>query len=284
MSKQERIQVFIGSGEASLLERKVAIYSLRKHTKRELDIYVFNGTHNAIELNDGKPFLSPMSLRIKYQNVTEFSLYRFIIPQVCNYQGKAIYIDSDVICLSDIGELFDTPVNDFDFLAKKDAYSHKDIDLWGLSVMLINCEKCKFDLDTICDEVAKGLYTYTDFSCMSPAFLNHNQYKISEIDAQWNVFDYYDENTKLIHYTNLYTQPWKHPNHPYGELWFTYFQEAMNTGYITQRDVELSLIRSYVRQNLLEGNSPKEKSKNCFKRVISSTQQSVRKLWKIQPV
>ena len=46
------VKVFIGSGEASLLERKVAIYSLQKHTKRNLDIYVFNGTHNAFELNE----------------------------------------------------------------------------------------------------------------------------------------------------------------------------------------------------------------------------------------
>lgn len=119
MNDQERIRVFIGSGEASLLERKVAIYSLRKHTNRELDIYVFNGTHNAIELNDEEPFLAPLSLKLKYRNITEFSLYRYLIPQLCNYQGKAIYIDSDIICLSDIGKLFDSPLGDGDFLAKK---------------------------------------------------------------------------------------------------------------------------------------------------------------------
>ncbi|GAA6615440.1 glycosyl transferase [Scytonema sp. NUACC26] len=283
MSKQERVKVFIGSGEASLLERKVSIYSLRKHTKRELDIYVFNGTHNAIELNDSKPFPAPMSLRIKYQNVTEFSLYRYLIPQICDYQGKAIYIDSDTICLTDIGQLFDTPLQDFDFLVKKDAYTNNGADLWGLSVMLIDCEKCKFDLETISEEVAKDLYTYTDFSCMSPAFLAHYPYKIGELNPQWNVFDYYDQSTKLIHYTNLYTQPWKSPNHPYGELWFTYFREAMAAGYITQRDIELSLIRSYVRRDLLKGNSPKSNFKNCIQEAMSLAKQSIRKLRKMQP-
>ena len=64
MSEQERVRVFIGSGEASLLERRTAVYSLRKHTRRDLDIYVFNGTHNAVELNDGEPFAAPMSLRV----------------------------------------------------------------------------------------------------------------------------------------------------------------------------------------------------------------------------
>ena len=102
MKNESRVKVFIGSGEASLIERKVAIYSLRKNTKRDLDIYVCNGTHNAIELNDQEPFLAPMSLRVKYRNVTEFSLYRYLIPQLCDYNGRAIYIDSDTICLADI--------------------------------------------------------------------------------------------------------------------------------------------------------------------------------------
>ena len=134
MNSQARIRVFIGSGEASRVERNTAIYSLRKNSKRELDIYVFNGTHNSVQLNDGEPFLAPMSLRVKYQNITEFSLYRFLIPELCNYQGRAIYIDSDTVCLSDIGELFETPMGDADFLVRRDT--NPDEVLWGLSVML----------------------------------------------------------------------------------------------------------------------------------------------------
>lgn len=248
------VKVFIGSGEASLLERKVAIYSLQKHTKRNLDIYVFNGTHNAIELNDKEPFLAPLPLNLKYRNTTEFSLYRYLIPKICDYQDKAIYIDSDVICLADIGELFDTPLNGNDFLAKADAYNHRGEGFWALSVMLIDCKTCHFDLETYYQEIDQGLYTETEFSSMSPAFRTRHPLKIGSLNPQWNVFDYYDRETKLIHYTNLYTQPWKSPNHRYGKLWFEYFQEAIDAGYITQKDIELSIVRSYVRQNLLKGN------------------------------
>ncbi len=265
---QEPIRIFIGSGEASLLERKVAIYSLQKHTKRNLDIYVFNGTHNAIELNDKQPFLAPLPLHIKYRNTTEFSLYRYLIPQLCNYQGKAIYIDSDIICLTDIGELIDTSLNGNDFLAKADAYSHRGEEFWALSVMLIDCETCRFDLETYYKEIDRGLYTNTEFSSMSKAFLADHPLKIGALNPQWNVFDYYDRETKLIHYTNLYTQPWKSPNHPYGELWFNYFQEALDAGYITQKDIELSIVRSYVRQNLLKGNSPLPDYKNFVRQNI----------------
>jgi len=261
------IKVFIGSGEASLLERKVLIYSLKKHTQKEIDIYVFNGTHNAIELNAREPYAAPMSLRVKYQNITEFSLYRYLIPQICNFQGKAIYLDSDIICLNDIGELFNTPLENYDFLAKQEAYEHRGKNLWGLSVMLLNCQQCRFDLESVYDEIDRGLYAYADFSCMTPLFLSYHPYKIGQLDPNWNVFDSVDDKTKLVHYTNLHEQPWKCPDHPYGEIWFTYFWEAIAAGYVTQKDIDLSLIRSYVRHDLMQGNSPSTRRRSIEKLI-----------------
>lgn len=250
MNSQPRVKIFIGSGEASLIERKTAIHSLRKHTTRDLDIYVFNGTHNSVRLNDGEAFLAPMSLRVKYRNITEFSLYRYLIPELCNYQGKAIYIDSDTVCLSDIGELLDTQMDGAHFLAK--AFPGEE--LWAMSVMLIDCQRCRFNLEGTITEVDAGVYSMKDFSCMSPRFLAHHPYTIGRLDPMWNVFDQWDDGTKLIHYSNLHTQPWKRPNHPYGELWFSYFNEALEEGYITTEDIELSMNRFYVRLDLLDGN------------------------------
>lgn len=268
MIQNKRVRVFIGSGEASILERKTLIHSLRKTTQKPLDIYVFNGTHNSIELNDGEPYLAPMSLKIKYRNVTEFSLYRYLIPEICNFQGKAIYVDSDTICLTDIGILFDTPMSGYDFLAKKDAYTGTD--LWGLSVMLIDCDKCRFDLELIMNEIDRGFYSLADFTGMSQAFLARRSYSIAELDPRWNVFDYWDRHTYLIHYTNLHAQPWKYQNHPYGELWFEYFQEAIESGYITAEDIKLSIDRGYVRRNLLKGNfSTVGSSVNTVRKAVS---------------
>ena len=275
MNGQPRVKVFIGSGESSLIERKTAIHSLRKHTTRDLDIYVFNGTHNAVRLNDGEPFLAPMSLRVKYRNINEFSLYRFLIPELFNYQGKAIYIDSDTVCLSDIGELFDTQMGGADFLAKQEAYPGEG--LWGLSVMLIDCQRCRFDLEVIVTEVDAGVYSMKDFSCMSPRFLAHHPYTIGRLDPVWNVFDQWDDRTKLIHYTNLYTQPWKHPNHPYGELWFSYFNEALDEGHVTTEDVELSMKRACVRRDLLNGNF---RSPSSFLGLVKQLAAPIKKVFK----
>ena len=151
--------------------------------------------------------------------------------------------------------------------------------------MLIDCEKSKFDLEAIFDEIDQCLYEYTDFLAMSRAFLSHHPYVIGELAPQWNMLDSRDKDTKLIHYTRLYTQPWKYPNHPYGDLWFNYFNEAVASGYITKQDIKLSMVRSYVRRDLLKGNfSFLGRERNYVLQAIRSLKQatigSIKKLIK----
>jgi len=248
------VTVFISSGEASLLERKVLMYSLRKNSRRELDIRVFNGTHNTVEREGHPPTPAPMSLKVKYQNVTEFSNYRFLVPEICGNTGRAICMDSDTIALGDVGELFDAEMGDNNFLAKPAAYGDKTDEQWGLSVVLFDCARTRFALDQYFDEIASGLYDYTDLHQMRPRFLAHHPFKVGRIDPRWNEFDRCYKDTRLIHYTNLYAQPWKFRSHPYGNLWFRYFNEARQAGYVTDRDIELTLVRAYARKDLLEGN------------------------------
>lgn len=262
------VRIFVGSGEQSLLERKVLIHSLHKHTTRELDIVVFNGTHNSIERNDQPPVLAPLSLELKYRNQTEFSLYRYLIPELCNFKGRAIYLDSDIVCLADISDLFDSPLGGSDFLAKREYAEQDGQEMWGLSVMLIDCERARFPLAEIFREVDRGLYSYTEFSQMGQRLLAQRPYQIGELDPAWNVFDSVDAGTKLIHYTNLFTQPWKFSGHPFGELWFTYLREARERGFITDYDINLTIQRGYARPDLRNDIPAGGTIKSILKRVL----------------
>lgn len=245
------VRIFIGSGEASLLERKTLIYSLRKHSSRELDIQVFNGTHNSIEALNQPPRLSGMSLRVKYHNVTEFSLYRYLIPLVCGYQGRAIYLDSDMICLTDIGNLFDEPMGKNAILARQDRGD------WMSSVMLMDCSRCEeFELEQIVDEIDQKRYSYKDLSLLRSEFLRSRRCTVGVLDSNWNSFDHFDQHTKLIHYTNLLTQPWRSPAHRHGELWFRYFREAIDMGEIPEQVIDLSISRGCARHTIRLGNRP----------------------------
>jgi lipopolysaccharide biosynthesis glycosyltransferase len=251
-----KVKVFIGSGEQSLLERKVLIYSLQKNTDRDLDIHVFNGTHNAVETSVGPPAPAPLPLHLKYRNLTEFSLYRYLIPELCLFEGRAIYLDSDMVCLGDIGELFDSSVNGYDFLAKREYADQHGEKMWALSTLLIDCEACRFDLSRIFGEIDRGLYTYSEFSQMGKKFLARHPYRIGEIDSEWNVFDRSNAQTKLIHYTNQFTQPWKYPGHAFGEIWFSYLWDALAAGWVTEGDIDLAMQRGHARPDLRAGNNP----------------------------
>lgn len=246
----EKIRVFIGSGEASLIERKVLIYSIKKNTPADVDICVFNGSHDTLEKNNEPPVRVNMSLRAKYLNFTEFSNYRFLIPRICDFNGRAIFIDSDTLCLGNLGDLFYMDMKDNDLIAKGGAYGKTGDKRWGLSVMLMDCSKARFDLEKYLDEVEENKFTYTDFHQLSPEFQKYHPFKVGELDPQWNDFDHYDANTKVIHYTNLFSQPWKSPGHKYGDLWFKYFREARENGFVTEEDINKTITRSYVRKDL----------------------------------
>lgn len=246
--------VYIGSGEASTLERKTLIYSINKHSPKPVDIIVFNGTHNTVERDGQPPELVPMSVRVKYQNITEFSNYRYMIPQLCGHKGRAIWLDSDMICLADIQQLFDTPLGNSDLMAKS-FFDGKGRLRWGLSVSLFDCARCHFNLDLYAEEIEGGKFIYNDVQQMTDTFLAHHPFSLAKLDDHWNSYDELGPQTKLIHYTNLHTQPWKVRGHRHGGLWFRYFNEAREAGHITEADIELAIRRSYVRNDIRKGNT-----------------------------
>ncbi|MCP9885694.1 hypothetical protein KBY97_11250 [Synechococcus sp. ATX 2A4] len=85
---------------------------------------------------------------------TAFSFTRFLVPQLCGYQGWAIFMDCDMLCLSDITELWalrddryavmcvqhdHVPAETVKFLGERQsAYPKKN---WS-SLMLFNTSRC----------------------------------------------------------------------------------------------------------------------------------------------
>lgn len=149
---------------------------------------------------------------------TGFTNYRFAIPELAGFVGKAIYNDVDQIYLRDPAELFDLEMGDHGYL----SIQPKDT-----SVMLIDCARMApwWSLKSARHSGKKAL---TDDPAAVPGLWG-------ALDGGWNARDleYHPETTGCLHYTTLHLQPWQptpdayayHPN-PMGEIWFSLEHEA----------------------------------------------------------
>lgn len=81
--------------------------------------------------------LSLKTLPIKRRGLTEFTFSRFLVPYLCGYQGKALFLDADMVVTADIAELFVTDMGVHQVLVNKDQAEFE----WP-SAMLFDCSQC----------------------------------------------------------------------------------------------------------------------------------------------
>lgn len=124
-------------------------------------------------------------LPISRKGLTEFTYSRFLVPWLCNYQGTALFLDADMLVLSDICELFDL----FDESHAVQVVKNKQRFEWP-SLMLFNNAECRQ---------------------LTPEFVETSQdlFKmewgdVGELPKKWNYCVGYDEAipwASLVHFT-----------------------------------------------------------------------------------
>jgi hypothetical protein len=248
-------KIFVGAGEKSRVELAVLEHSIARHAHGPYELFAFNGTTGQVSRDGQVVFergqLAPVQ---GHRFATEFSLFRYIIPELCGYTGRAVYLDSDMVCFADVAALAATPLpNGAWFAARKNAYPEIGPDRYALSVMVMDCARCRFDLPAIFKGITGGKYTYTHFSQMEPRFLRHFPIPIEPLDDAWNSFDFRDASTKLIHYTDLERQPWRFPFHPHGQVWHEYMLGALESGRLDRQVLNDALAKGHVRADLMAG-------------------------------
>jgi lipopolysaccharide biosynthesis glycosyltransferase len=204
------LRVFIGFDSREAECSDILAYSLRAHSSVPLEIRYLK----LDQLDFQRPH-DPLQS-------TEFTYTRFLVPHLCDYRGKAVFMDCDMLCLGDIKELDDIDMSGLALrVVKHDyrptatskmdgqpqtVYPRKN---WS-SLMLMNCARL-------------GLWTKHVVETRSGAYLHRFQdipdELIGEIPNTWNTLDWMDERTKLIHYTS--GGPWfeRCRDHAYGAVW-----------------------------------------------------------------
>lgn len=89
-------RIFIGYDHRQPLAYNVLQHSIVRHSSKPVSI-----TPLIIE-----------QLPIKRRGLTDFTFSRFLVPYLCNFEGKALFLDADMVVTGDIVDLFKNPMYD----------------------------------------------------------------------------------------------------------------------------------------------------------------------------
>lgn len=111
------------------------------------------------------------------------------MPYLCNYEGKALFLDADMVVTGDIAELFETDTSHYQVLINKEQQPFE----WA-SAMLFDCAACSILTPEYIDNPKNGLL---DFK-----WCEHGA--VGSFAPEWNQVCGYGEtraDAKLYHFT-----------------------------------------------------------------------------------
>lgn len=251
----EPLRVFVGTDESSMMGTRLLEYSIRKYATQPVEVVPM--------LNVPVPLPRDPANRPR----TGFSFSRFLIPALCNYRGRALYLDSDMQVFADLAELWRIPFGQNKVLCTNQP---QPPEVWKdnpafhagrqMSVMLLDCSRLDWDINEIVRGLDEGRYNYQQLMfdlCLVP------QDEITDsIPPEWNCLENYEDGkTKLLHYTHVPTQPWKSDTNPLREIWLACYREAIQDGAIAETEVLKYLQAGFVTPDLVnyfhEARAPK---------------------------
>ncbi len=234
------IKIFVGTEEEQILAVKVLEYSIKKHATMSVEVTPLFAAIRQKGINVPEP-QDP-----KIRPRTPFSFQRFAIPELKDYRGKAIYLDSDMLVFQDIKALWLWEFNGADLLS---VYEPSDSGRPPqFSVMVLNCQQLQWDVEKLVRNLEAGKWTYKQFVLeMAPA-----QKVAAVLPSQWNDLERYSEGeTALTHYTDMPSQPWLKTHNPLGWVWCQELFNAIEDGFISKKFIREEVQRGWVRPSLI---------------------------------
>jgi hypothetical protein len=230
------IRIYVGATEAQRLAVKVLEYSIRKHASMSVEVFPLHRAAQEI----------PQPVDAANRPRTPFSFQRFLIPALAGYQGRAIYLDSDMLVFRDIRQLWTMPFDGADLLAARAPGLTRRRPQF--SVMLLDCEALKWDVRAMTKALDEGELSYEQLMFEMAVAKNIR----AAIDPAWNSLEHFRAGkTALLHYTDMERQPWLSRLNPLNRFWTQALFEALDGGHIRFSDVEDDVQAGYVRPSLL---------------------------------
>lgn len=241
----EYLDIFVGTDRSQLLAVAVLEFSIKRHTNRKVRVCPLSD----LDL--------PEPRDIRQGSRTNFSFTRFAIPELMDYQGRALYLDADMLVFRDIDALWQLPFGDSKIIiqgdlkkavAEPEKVGAPKTRKKQCSVMMIDCAGVDWNAPRIIAGL-DGQYTYEQL--MSEMCILEESEVSYSLPFEWNSLEYYDENTCLIHYTDMHTQPWVSTDNRLGYLWTTEVRLMLDSGLMSWRAIEREVDQGFFRPSLI---------------------------------
>lgn len=202
--------IFIHTNPKQLIGAEVARHCLKRNSREPaaFEVRIISTEEFPFLLDyEGREYLREGKPAVwRNDDLQSFTPLRFAVPQLMNYQERAVLIDPDIFAIGDINELFRRDMHGAAVLARQMAADSRRPLHYASSVMLLDCARLQhWQLEA---DFAKLFASERDYRpwmwlLLEPAGT------VAALETVWNDFDRLAADTRLLHNTHRRTQPWK---------------------------------------------------------------------------
>lgn len=240
------LRIYVGASNRDRVAVQVLAYSIQKHATVPVRV---------IPMVD---LPVPRARKRANRPRTGFSFARFLIPSLAGYQGRAIYLDSDMLVLGDVAELAELDFAGCTVLCTKQPEpppAWKDHDGFRpgrqFSVMVLDCGALRWDIREVVARLDDGDLTYE--ALLFDLALEPEERVADWVPPGWNHLEHVEPGvTRLVHFTVVPTQPWRDAAHPLAPLWDEHYREAVAAGVVDPDAVRRLVAEGELRPELLD--------------------------------
>ena len=210
-------KIWIGYDPSQHVSFEVLKYSLEKHASEPVDVQAIDAEKLPEFQRGNDPLAS-----------TPFTYTRFLVPYLMDYQGVGLFMDSDMLALGDITELFHLDMDGLALRVRKHDYNPTATVKMGGKTQTQYPRKNWSSL-MLMNNAELGVWSKEAVETESGAWLHRFEpipdEKIGDISEEFNVLDHMTGPTKLLHYTS--GGPWLPgcEDADHADIWHEYREE-----------------------------------------------------------
>jgi hypothetical protein len=109
---REPVRLYIGTDPQQRKAEQALEYSIRRYTKGPVEITWMDYSRGGLwaDWKIGRDYNALPTSASRTAWATNFSAFRFAVPEAAGFRGRAIYLDSDMIVIRDLRDMFEQPM------------------------------------------------------------------------------------------------------------------------------------------------------------------------------